>query len=349
MNDHDDNKSASRQSAPELATDVAHLVRLAEPRQEIGAERLRCMQEDLRPLWTDQVRRRSGALRRPLLVAAGLVVLAGASAFLARSILHQEPRPLVTVARIDGAANAWSETGAGVVETLSPGASIPAGRSVATAADARVALETPTGRSLRLDRDSRIVLVSEREIRLEHGAVYLDSGADRPSEATLTVLTSLGVVQEVGTQFEVRLSADTLTVRVREGHVSLGNDRERAAAGAGEELTLSAGRLSRRPIPIDSSAFDWAQSIAPTWQLDGSRLSDFLAWAARESGRRLRYAPPPLAAETSEVLLRGDIRGLSPLEALEVVLPAVDLGYRIEAGELVVQSADDSADESGAS
>lgn len=336
MKHPDDSRRGPRRSAPELATDVAHLVRLAEPRQEMAAERLRRMQEDLRPMWKAQSGGRGSALRRRLLVAACLVALAGAGAFLARLLLREAARPLVTVARIDGAANAWSETGAGVVETLSPGASLAAGRSVATSADARVALDTVNGHSLRLDRDSRVVLVSEREIRLEHGAVYLDSGANRPAEAPLAVLTPLGRVREVGTQFEVRVSADTLTVRVREGRVSLGDDRESAEARAGEELTLSAGRLSRRTISADSPAFDWAQSIAPTWELDGSRLSDFLAWVARESGRQLLYADAALAGEAPDVILRGDVDGLRPVEALEVILPAVGLAYRMEAGALVV-------------
>jgi ferric-dicitrate binding protein FerR (iron transport regulator) len=131
---------------------------------------------------------------------------------------------------------------------------------------------------------------------------------------------------------------------VREGRIALAGDRESSEAKAGEELTLSAGRLSRRPIPTDSAAFDWTQSIAPAWQLDGSRLSDFLAWAARESGRRLRYGSPALASEAAEIILRGSVEGLRPAEALEAVVPAVGLAYRVEAGELVIRSAVGSRD-----
>ena len=57
---------------------------------------------------------------------------------------------------------------------------------------------------------------------------------------------------------------------------------------------------------------------------------------AREGGFELEYANEGLAGEAAAIELSGDVEGLSPQEALEVVLPAVGLAHRIEGGTLSV-------------
>jgi ferric-dicitrate binding protein FerR (iron transport regulator) len=322
-----------------LVDDVARLVKLADPRLEIPADRLDRMQEELRPLWEDRISHSASRRLRPALAAAAVLVF-GLTTVLALRTWLPGADPVATVARVDGEASSWRQGDVGRAERMAAGTSLPAGRVVATTAGSRLALDTPVGRSVRLDRDSRIVWLSASEVRLEQGALYVDSPSTLDSPA-LTVVTALGRIEEIGTQFEVRLSADTLTVRVREGRVAMGWEQTTHQGRAGEELTLSGGRFGRRPIPPHSSLFAWSQEIAPTWHLNGSRLDEFLIWAAREAGRPLRWADPRLEQEARSIVLAGEIEGLAPAEAVEVVLPAVGFSALAEEGSLLIIRADE--------
>ena len=47
---------------------------------------------------------------------------------------------------------------------------------------------------------------------------------------------------------------------------------------------------------------------------------EFLAWAARETGRRLVYASPAVAQRAEQTLLKGSVDDLSPQQAVAAVL-----------------------------
>lgn len=345
MNDRTPEHPSSEQAPVFLDEDVAGLVRAAGPREKMRPEGLERMQEELRPLWGEQVDANSSSRPRlRLLAAAALLALTTAAIFLTRSTQLQEPVRFASVARQDGVVSAWGPSGAEATENLTFGAVLETGQSVATGDRGRVALLAVSGHSVRLDHDTRVVLVSEREVRLEQGAIYVDSGGDPTADSGMSVLTALGRVTEIGTQFEVRLAADSVKVRVREGEVLVGSPGSGHRGVAGEELTISTGSVVRRVIDRYSGLFDWTQEIAPPWILSKSRLADFLGFVARESGLSLEYAEYSLAQEATNIVLHGDLTGLTPLESLEVVLPAVGYSQRIESGKLIISRLDEETD-----
>jgi hypothetical protein len=297
------------------------------------------MQTELRPLWDAEVER--ARARRPLLrplAAAALIALAVGAVLFTRAALDRDAIVVASVERTTGTVTAWTGNGAAKTTGLGADDTLIVGRSLATGEDGRVALRTITGHSLRLDRGTRVVFASAHEIRLEHGAVYIDSGVEGRAAEGLSVLTAFGRVEEIGTQFEVRLSADRLTVRVREGAIALDAEGGAHSATAGEELTVAGGTVRRRALEPTDAVFDWVQGIAPDWSSTGSRLDVFLRWVAREGGYAIRYADASIATSAPEVLLSGDLAGLAPRQALDVVLPAVGLGYRIEGGTLWIEN-----------
>lgn len=324
-----------------ITEDVGRLVRKAGPRPTMSDAAVERMQGDLRPLWQSEVERHAPTHPRfRLVAAAALVAVAIAAVFFTRTVLRNDSELFASVVRVHGSVSAWGIGGSEAAELLDQSSVIETGLSIATAGDARAAFATATGHSLRLDHDTRIVLVSRNEVRLEQGAIYVDSGIDSTSHSNaregLNVLTAFGTVQEIGTQFEVRLTADLMKVRVREGEVSIGAEGREERGVAGEELAFSGGTVRRGLIDAHDKAFGWTQSIAPEWTMDGSRLEAFLAWAARESGYRLEYAEDELAGEAATVVLSGEVAGLSPRQALEVVLPAVGLRHRLDDGALQI-------------
>ena len=184
--------------------------------------------------------------------------------------------PSPPLARLAGTVTRWGpgDTHA-AAQGLGAGSTVRTGSAVATAADARVALRTFTGHSLRLDRDTRIVVIAGDEIRLEQGAVYIDSGSGGEIGRALVVSTAFGRVEEVGTRFEVRLAADSLTVSVRDGEVRVDTEGRELRAQAGEQLSIAGAGVRRATLAPYDGLFEWTQDIAPAWEIDGSALSGF--------------------------------------------------------------------------
>lgn len=216
---------------------------------------------------------------------------------------------------------------------------IRAGDTLESTQNGRIALQLAAGPSLRLDVDSRIRLLSETTFRLERGAVYLDSGLGGEPSQAVEVLTELGAVTDIGTQFEVRVLPDALRVRVREGMISLASGEDQHRTGAGTELSLTAaGALSRRPAPIGGAAWDWILEVAPSFELEGASLDSFLRWVSRETGREIRFSD--LAAERAapSVVLHGSASGLRPDQALEAVLPTCGLTHSLAKGAVLIHT-----------
>lgn len=206
---------------------------------------------------------------------------------------------------------------------------LTSGTTIETGSRGRTALRLARA-SVRMDVGSAIRIDSSQGITLQRGAVYVDSGQTLPGNEPLEVSTALGSVRHVGTQFEVRLpTADTLRVRVREGAVLVDRGGEIYETSAGDELIVrSNGEVRQAPAPALGSSWDWILRAAPPLKIEGVTLAVFLEWVARETGRTWVYDDPSLLRTTQEVILHGSIEGLTPEEALSVVLPGCGFGYR---------------------
>jgi ferric-dicitrate binding protein FerR (iron transport regulator) len=219
-----------------------------------------------------------------------------------------------------------------------------AGTVLACAADGRVSLRLADGASVRVDGGSRLRLASSRSLELQQGALYVDSGAS-PGEP-LEIVTPLGRVTDVGTQFEVRLAGaggtrrPQLRLRVREGQVRIDTGAAAHRAEAGSELLVGAdGRVSRTAVAADDPGWHWAARAAPVLDIEGRSLASFLDWATRELGLRWRVVEPRPERSAGEIVLHGSVAGLTPEEAIEVVLTGSGLRARRAGGELLVSAA----------
>jgi ferric-dicitrate binding protein FerR (iron transport regulator) len=325
---------------PEAATSeadpVARLVRLAGARPPVPAERAARVEARVRESWQAGVASR----RRVRWVSWGVGLAAAAALVLALGagwrLASRPPAPQLLVATVERVSGAVTVAGpAGEAAPLVAKAQVFVGVPLATGPDGRAALRLPNGPSLRLDVGTRARFTGASTLRLDDGAVYVDSQGGRP----VLVETPWGQVTELGTQFEVRVGSGGVRVRVREGSVELagnGTSEGRAwEAAAGAQLTLATdGRLSRATVSPHGEAWAWVQEIAPSFELEGRTLGDFLAWVGRESGWRVALADPSRAAAGSAVL-HGSIEGLSPEQALAAVLPTCGLANRRD-GETVV-------------
>jgi len=291
-----------------------------------------------RDAWQAKVRARS---RRRWIYASAASIAAAAAVGIGLQSWLEPGAPAATVVRLAGPVEI-RPTGEDAWRALDTAyASVSAGARVRTASEGRVSFDL-RGVSLRVDRETAIVFDSRDRVTLEEGTLYVDSGVGR-GDARIEVATPYGVLEDIGTQFEVRSAESTLRLRVREGRVRLEprNLPDAVESAAGEEVALTpSGEVRRRDFPPVHADWAWAEALAETPDLDGRTAHDLLRWVARETGRRLVFADAVAELRARNAVLggRGPYRALSPLEVLEIAVGTADgLEYTLNGDVLLVR------------
>jgi len=318
--------------------EVQELLAQAGPPPAIPAGELAQIRKAARREWRS--RHRGSALARldyrPFLaIAAALLVTIGVAWWWTGRQPTGGTVRVATVELVRGDAVAAAASGA----TWNPsrGDEVLAGSTLNTGIG-RLAVLLGGGQSVRFDSNTEASIISPTHVELESGSVYVDSGPG--SGSAVEVATPLGLVTEIGTQFEVRVgngSGHTVRVRVREGSVSLARGGESYSASIGQQLTIdSTGEVYRAIVPTRGGEWDWILQAAPGIDIEGRSLLSYLEWVVRETGWELQYTDASLEATTAEIRLHGSVVDATPEESLEVILPASGIGYEIRDGVLLV-------------
>jgi len=326
--------------------EVAVLVRLARASAPIASERLARVRTSVHDAWRDEyVTRHARQVRTRRWVIAGALVTATACALIAVALWRPTrtsvsgPAPVLVahIDRVTGEATAASAP-------VTTGAAVASGSTVTTSTGT-LAMTLTSGVQLRLDASSTVRADSVSDVTLERGALYVDSTGAHPTEpgaSPISIHTPAGIVRDVGTQFEVRFTSAGLRIRVRDGRVRVSRaNGEDVRATAGEELvSRSDGSIDRRSIGRTGSQWVWAERAAPTFSVEGRTLGAFLDWVSREGAWTVTFADGNLAAPARAFVLSGKpglLKGLTPVEALDVVLPTCGLRYRIDRQRVVIE------------
>jgi len=328
----DDRQESAMESSPSDSERdiVGELIHAAGRRPTPPTEDYQQVFTASRDAWQKKVRSRQRR-RLSYRLAAALATMAIGLIAVLQLVPLGPPVPIASTAVLEG----------GVI-VLRPGAAnwepitdiqieLVSGTRLRTQVDGRVSLNLARGISLRVNSESELTLISPDHIDLAAGTVYVDSGRGVRTNR-FEIATSFGVVRDIGTQFEVRLSPAVLRVRVREGLVQLyrDTDEHELSGTAGEEVqVLSTGAVERAPISAYDPEWIWAVTLADVPVTDGQPLLGFLSWVARETGRALRFAGPGAEAQAQTVILHGSAEDLSPMQALEVMLATTDFEYSL--------------------
>jgi hypothetical protein len=305
--------------------EVGRLVREAGPHPSISADDLTAIRRAARAEW--QKRYAGNARFRIWRIAIPLAAAVAGLTLFAFWLLRNPPVVQAPVAavigsveRVTGDVRVWRSFN-GKAELLHNGDKLRSGMLIATAGDSRsrAAVRLVGGQSLRIDNGGRALLVIASVVRLDRGAVYIDSPAGAVRDG-LTVSTAAGDFNPAGTQFEVRIGAGGSTqLRVREGEVSLKRGTSSVVSRAGDALTIQpAGALIRGQIAPNDRAWDWVTEVAAIPPIEGRSLAWFLRWVARERGWTLAFEGD--AASISETsILHGSVDQLTIEDALRTV------------------------------
>lgn len=316
---------------------IARLLEQAGPRPTAPDERAKRVRDAVRAHWRTAVTA-APRTRIPFRAAVSLAAAAAVAVVVGWGLWSRAPRPpgaeapIAHLLKLEGSIRL---SGGGPPR---PGDPLAPGASVETGADGRAALSLADGTSLRIDSGTRVRLLSGPALDLEQGAVYLDSGPGQNRRTFLEVRTKWGVVRDIGTQFEVRLTADELWVSVREGLATLATAGRSFGAPAGTRLVAGGTGVESRPL--EDPDWSWVLDIAPAFAMDGKTLHEYLDWLARETGWRIEFADPGIARESSTVVLHGSVADLRPDETPAAVLPTCGLTHRLSDGTLVIERLD---------
>ncbi len=273
--------------------------------------------------------------RRGLFAAAAVIFVAiGITLVLQWRPASMQPR-VATVVRLVGSVELG--TGDGWQALVEANGVLAPGARIRTLAGGSAALSLDGGASLRLAAATEVTLSGARDVMLRSGTLYLDHGGR--SGAGYRIETPAGTARDVGTQFELQVQDGSLRLRVREGRVEIDRAGQIMTGSAGEQLDFNVlGGVVRSPILANDRAWQWAESIAPTPDMDGQSAAALIAWVARETGHRLLYESPTVEQRATTVILHGNIRHLTPLAALDAMLATTDLEYVLEGDRMEIRA-----------
>lgn len=221
---------------------------------------------------------------------------------------------------------------------LGEGAVLRSGRTYRVSGQSLVELEG--GGNLRVAPGSEFEILAKDDIRLERGEMYVDIPPGARPKPAFTVRTVAGEFRHAGTQFALAVVQGETRLRVREGSVHwLAADGE-STVKAGTEVVFANGtKAVERPIGTSGNEWDWTAKTTPDFEIDNRPLGEFLAWVARESGRKLILADDQARRQAVTIRMHGSVHGLTPMQALSAVMATTELRYDLPDGQIRVSFA----------
>lgn len=326
MNTHtESNEDAGRRPRDDA---LAQLIRQAGRRPEPPADAYRQVLQATTDVWTRKLRTRRRT-RFAYALAASLLLALGAVGLVRHMTAPAHvPAQIATVDHGFGlimlkapADEGWRTLGEGDTR-------LDEGVRVRTGNDSGLGLRLSGGESLRLAQQTEVSIVSADRVHLDRGTAYLDTG--RAGASHLEMYTPLGIIQHIGTQFEVTYTVNEMRLRVREGVVQLQSGDEVSRAEAGTQVVIDFdGAVVESAITPYGAEWKWVQALAPMPDTDEQTLAAFLEWVTRETGRSIHFANRDLRVRANTIMLHGQTKRLMPMEALAVMLQTTDLQYTV--------------------
>jgi hypothetical protein len=94
--------------------------------------------------------------------------------------------------------------------------------------------------------------------------------------------------------------------------------------------------VRREPIPTFGAEWEWAERLAPPFDIDGRTLGEFLSWFEAQTGRTVVFADATAEPALRDAVLSGSI-DLPPLQKLSAVLALNDLTYVLDGERVVIR------------
>jgi ferric-dicitrate binding protein FerR (iron transport regulator) len=282
-----------------------------------------------------------GRLWIPRAAAAAAAVLALAAAW---QLWVREPgsrrgAPVAQLARAKARAS-WSGVPCGAMPPSASGSELRTGGDFEARGGSLLKLHG--GGNVRVAPDSRFEVLSANSVRLERGEMYVDIPPGAHADASFVAVTGAGEFRHVGTQFAIAVVNGTTRLRVREGRVQWHAPDGDSTLPAGSEVLIDRHmNVTHGAVESAGQHWSWTETMAPEIDIDNRPLGEFLAWFARETGRKLVYIDPAAQQQIDAIRMHGNVHGLTPMQALKVVMASTSLRFDLPAGAIRVSFAGD--------
>jgi len=320
---------------PEEAT-IEQLLKEAGPRAEPPVEIKQEVYSAVHKEWRTETRSHHAWVKAWFAVAATFLVAVIAGLW---QLGSEEETVIARMDRSTGLVelSADNRTWLPVVSQLSKQTDFAQDIYLRTRHQGRLSVTLISGVNIRLDIDTTIQIQSQHDIELLDGAIYVDSGNDPSVELQIQVITPIGAIKDIGTQFEVRLNNDAVQVKVREGVVNFSTHDTvyRTESGISVEVDKTGIAKWKSTQASDPSWF-WAQSVAPAFAIENRSLMEFLEWAARETGAQLEFENAFAEAAARRTILHGKLSGFTIQESLQAILATTDLEQVSETPDVIL-------------
>lgn len=291
---------------------VETLLRRVERRQNPSARFTEEVYQHIREIWLAQVRRRRW-------INLGYGVAAAAAVVGVFIGMPWSAMPAMPVADLvsDRAAQIVRESG---MLAHAHDAHVYRGDTLVSRSSPS-AVRMKNGIDLTLDAHSRVRLASLTELKLLEGRLFIDTHG-RAATSSLRVVTEMGRVEHIGTQFQVSTDDAGMSVAVLTGEVAvhLVTDEPVTLRGGQAAIVDSNGHVSRRDLRAFDATWNWKDALEPPLKIDGLSLHAVLEFVAIRSGLHLKYTDPATKMDAQHLTLHGAPVNLPSQRALDAVL-----------------------------
>ena len=195
---------------------------------------------------------------------------------------------------------------------------------------------------VRVDQDTHLKIISASQVELGSGRIYIDMHPgrnDARADDALQVITPFGTVKHLGTQYIVAVENERTDVLVREGVVEIRGNSVKHTVDKGTRASVdTSGGFNLTAIEGHGDEWEWAQQLSPGYEIEGRRLTDFLQWFQRETGRTIQWESPELEFMAESTILHGPKIETDPMQALDVMLMSSGLEWSEQDGQILVSS-----------
>lgn len=176
-------------------------------------------------------------------------------------------------------------------------------------------------------------------IYLRHGKIFVDSPGE---DTSIVVETTVGSVQDIGTQFEVDTDGKALKVAMREGSVKidLGETIEYAyfKDGNGDIMHIDAEKnIHKSQIRNNDDYWAWTDSAVKPLPLKGASVFDTLSWVGRVSGKEVVYKSPSAQTQAKETYFSsGELKANSIDAMLPALMTSTNLQLNMQENKIMI-------------
>jgi ferric-dicitrate binding protein FerR (iron transport regulator) len=284
--------------------------------------------------WLHLNQMRKTRRQRRWLAAAAVLIIGVGVGWVAHNfsgtLTHNVSQPALMIATVTQLHGAVTLNGTPV----SNHEQIREGDTLRSAADGGARIELNNGMSARVAAASSLHWLKAGEVQLTAGSLYVDSHA---RAVAFVVHTERGDVTHLGTRYLVSANAQTLSVSVRDGQVTIHTPVQQLLLKALQQVQLHAdASIVRGELRLDDPRWQWVDALSEPFMLDNRSVAEFLQWVADETGYELIFSNSMVKAAASRTVLHGRQTTQPPLEAMQVVLAATDFHAIAQGKQLLI-------------